>query len=290
MTRLITLDMRHNSSPHVSKTHWAGTDPAYGKHLTVFLDGIQSSGFRPGFGVQNLLLQRGDLLIINYPLSRGFDSQQVVRNAMEVILKYRQVTLVGVSMGGLLAHDIKAAIDAQPDGTRKPTVRLILVSAPSGAKRLADEKGARLVMRVPAVPTPKWLRRLWFNEFRGFKLRMPAYANDLTKWEKRRLENHCKRSAVYPIGPWLRQLRYIVQHPGPSAKVLRGVPTAFLWSPEDEVVSIDAGDDWKRVVGEASFHERPVPSAAHTDMLEFPAAWTDAFEWALKELDIQPLA
>ena len=132
----------------------SGSDPS---HLIVFLEGAQQT--RREEKITPTLTKYGDMLMVDY-LNGRFDAADIVRQICNELasLVYPQVTFIGTSLGGLLAHDIIQEMGRRKKGQK---FQLILLDAPTGAVDLRNKK-AHLTRFVPQIWTPKWVNRLPF--------------------------------------------------------------------------------------------------------------------------------
>jgi pimeloyl-ACP methyl ester carboxylesterase len=244
----------------------------------VFLDGIQSSGVAPGKFIENFFLRYGDFIRVHYPLTVGFNGAKVARQVLERIRHYKEVILVGVSLGGLLAHDVIAL--AKRWGL-KIRFKLPLVCAPSHGRDVKIP-GAKFAPFVPALPLPRI-----FSEKVLFKGAFPEHDEHLSDNAMHELRRHEELSRRYPFAPWIRQAAYTASHPGPDQEVLAGVERVYLHTLSDPFVATGtAYDGWD------PFYCTPevvVPVNGHANFLAYPRQWKAGLKEGFEAIGIWPL-
>lgn len=292
MAQFVTLDLQ-NGRPPIRKTQIAGLPP-YRRHATFILDGIQSSGKRPGSDIKLLLLSYGDVVVVRYPRFGGFDAEQFIRDTLEATLQYEEVTFLGLSFGGLFGHDVIA--EAKARGTTT-TFKLAPVDSPASVNDLYMRRGAQLMAHVHGIRRGRLLQLLMFNQLslESFPPRFvpkPApYVGELTKRQKAELAEHVCWSADSPLGPWLDQLRYIVRHHGPQVKTLQDVDAVFVRSTHDDIVKDSAHGAWNEAYEAACGRSLPaiIVDSPHVGLMERPAKWEAVIRRLFEALDIHPL-
>ena len=113
-------------------------------HATLYIPGILArakesiSGLDDqSLGVIDVLREQGDIYFVDYAkelFSAERTTNMVLRKLERLLRDYRDVTIVGVSMGGMIAHDALASVDRND----RHRIRLILVDSPSGASSLGS--------------------------------------------------------------------------------------------------------------------------------------------------------
>lgn len=250
------------------------------KRAIVFLDGVQPSGVTPGITIGAFLMEYGDLIQVQYPERIGFSSKKAARQILDEIQHYEEVVFIGLSLGGLLAHDIIALAKR-----RKLNIsfRLVPVCAPSGGKDLKDPK-AKWTPFIPALPLPRIISRKFL-----FDGPFPDFAPDLDEAGRGELERHEQNSRTYRFAPWIRQIAYIVRHPGLDEDVLEGVPTVYLHTKTDPYIKRRARVMWSAAHWDGPLREVLVDIDGHCNLLAYPELWIAGLKEAFDKMGLAPL-
>jgi pimeloyl-ACP methyl ester carboxylesterase len=285
MMVLLAIDAAlHRVQPWTADFKWRYGDKKPPTHLTVVLTGAQSTGSLLAHELGKCLHWYGDFVALDYNRHR-FDGEGVARDLAHKIRAYDEVTFIGLSMGGLLAHDtiaVSKALDAN-NFTRKKTYRLILVDAPTGLIDLKDQ-AAKFIAPIPIGPMASavFTKPFWYFGFKPPKLD-EIEAGDNPKV----LMKHWELSGSYPIDGWRDEISYIVGHEQPRRDVLAGVPTVILQSSKDVTVLPSFYHNWAEKFDRAPYYMEV--ESTHIGLLEFPGKWSSAFAWAYERLrDMEP--
>ena len=248
--------------------------------VLVFLDGLQATSMRPGHLIARTLVQKSNALLLSavYPDGRGFAKKRLVSDIYWRIAGYPRVTLIGVSSGALLAHDV---ISYAKQHGEDHEWDLIAVDGLSGPQDVLDER-ARWFRYLPALPLPGWVNSQIFSSD------TPA-TEELDKKSREEWEEHLRRSHSFKFNTWVRQGRYFMNHPGPCYGVMDDVNTVFLRSYRDPFVRRDAYRPFQDVC-ERFIKLDIAEGSEHGNLLEFPRLWSGAFSQALDVLEHQRAA
>lgn len=255
-----------------SYAHIHPTDPS---RLLVFLDGVQSSGVRPGLRITEALEKRHPLVTSFY---KGFNKKRFVRTIYEYICNHEgTVAFIGLSAGALLAHDVIEY--AQVRGMKKVRFEIILIDGLTGLRDMVDQ-GAKFVPFIPPIPTPGWISRRIFGSDEPIQ-----HEEGLDELEEFGLNVHVLRSHRFSLRGWVQQVRYPVKHPGPRRDVLEGVNIVSIVSLHDKFVrQPDAHQHWEDAADREILHI-VAQAPGHCLLLEFPSAYLKAILAALDHLD-----
>jgi len=239
------------------------------------LDGVQSSGSLRGQAILSVLQQGNrDVYLVDYNQSH-FVAKNVIDTVIKTAKQYKKVTLVGLSMGGLLAAD--TVLEAQ---RQKLTVefQMILAGAPTGAGDLKDTRSALLGWYPVGPITSSIMTDLfWLASFKPPNMKDIQPGPDTTA-----LQKNWDVARHYPLNGWAEGIRYIVNHPAFMPGALMHVPTVYLSCKDDDMVKASAYDEWSKAVGGLLPHM--TVDSPHVALLEFRERWQAAFTWAFSVL------
>jgi len=243
----------------------------------ILLDGAQSSGSLRGKAILPAIQQDGrnvDVHLIDYNQSH-FVAKEVITTVLNIAKRYKRVTLIGLSMGGLLSADIVLEAEKQ-----RLTVELqmILVCAPSGGDDLQDERSSVFGwLPVGPIISAAMTDLFWSISFRPPNLDSIQAGPDTTT-----LQKNWDVARHYPLNGWAGQVRYIVNHTAFAAGSLAHVHVVYLSCMNDNIVKPSAYDEWSKMAGGLLPHM--TVDSPHVALLEFPEKWQSAIKWAFSVL------
>ncbi|HVQ43981.1 MAG TPA: hypothetical protein VMT30_03375 [Candidatus Saccharimonadia bacterium] len=251
--------------------------------LLIFQTGYQSNATALTVNLLPYWRLFGDVLLVEYPHWR-FDSARIVSDLnayLEHSLsrrgppRYTRLTLMGASLGGLLADDEIRGLNHLAGITRRD---LVLVDAPTGGADIISGP-QRKAAHVPLGPVfgtvPFWpINQLVFRPPPALQLGPAA--------SQVQLDALHRQARLYQPSALADQAGYIVHHaplrPNPARN---GVQAIYLRSTHRDTVAATAYDHWRRIYP----HLQLVPvTSGHIDLLGYPNAWMIAFTQALSQL------
>lgn len=245
------------------------TSSANHDRLIVFLPGAQASGSTMVVELLPVFRTYGDTMVVDYNPQR-FNVTKVVEAVLQRAPPYRHITLIGASMGGMVASDI---IHALPPNKR---VDLILVDAPTGAGDLFQGNLTGIVGDIPFGPMSNHLlaRTVWKFVFH------PADLSTIHPRGLKDLHALWASYANYPLSGYADQLAYIAHHP--TLTPLRNVRAVYVKSTRDTVVRQTAYNQWQPfIIGRFPLIRI---DSTHISFLDEPDRWEAAFKQAFADL------
>ncbi len=252
--------------------------PSQAGHSTeavFFLDGVQSSSSLRVKAVLPVLQQNGrDVYAFNYDQNL-FVAKNVIRTILTTAKQYKKVTLIGISMGGLLAADTVLEAEKQklPIG-----FQVILVGAPSGGADLQNSN-ASIFGWLPVGPVTS---AAMTDLFWAFSFKPPSMNSIQPGPDTTTLQQDWDVARHYPLNGWAGEIHYIVNHPAFTSGALAHIPMVYLSCKDDAMVKASSYDEWSKLVGGLLPHM--TVDSPHAALLEFPERWQAAFKWAFSIL------
>lgn len=246
------------------------------------LPGILATGQNQINPVREVLEECGDVFTYSYHPSLfngGAVTNEFTQELVALLRRYREVVIVGVSLGGIIAALACDYIDQRLRGR----VKLVLVDAPYGAATM--------------IPLPLWahgiMRKLrigrWANPLLNGVLKAMAVPPkpENTELEPGVTQEEVNQKAIQGLSGhnfslWWQQLRWMVQvQPRLDRLNLRGIKAIYLACNPERNTTVrqpQAVDAWMSVV--PALDVRWVDST-HCGFLERRLRWLGAFQNAL---------
>lgn len=253
---------------------------ATSRRRLVYLPGILVDGDKSSSPVLGHWLLQGDVTTVSYDGGSFKAAKVVTIVGMDILLDHRhdRITLIGSSMGGLLAMDIVNWLRRRHYSMS--AIDIVFVDAPSGAKDMLG--GGNIA--APAM------RLLPFGRMFSWVAR-PLMKVMLVPPRDRNIESHDKESikrqalanmAGYPLSIWRDQLAYMAGHRPLQSESFEGLGRlVYLRCDRDNetVAQPQAADSWRQASGDRI--EVVGVDSTHCGYLERPSTWRTAFRQVL---------
>ena len=246
----------------------AGTD------AVLFLTGTQSDGAALAAPMLSVWKQHGDVVIVQYP-RESFDAPTIVADIHQQLMKwhYRRVTIIGGSLGGLMAADL---VDYDRTHGRNLQFRVVLTGVPAGTDTLFDAATARnLSWFYPGPVDNLFSPVVW-----GFSFHPETPSQQGKGVDSRQLKTLHDSATTWPLSGEAAQVRYITGHTIPAAGAYRSIPMVYLQAQLDKVVRPASAEVWLKAFSGSRLIA--VPAAWHIDFAEHPQEWAQAFDSAFQ--------
>lgn len=248
--------------------------------LIVHLPGILADGHTSCKPVLETWLRHGDVATIAYGGER-FCARSFVRIAAsrlnEIVMNYQEVVLVGSSLGGMLALDLRKELHCEH-------ASVIIVDAPSGAADMlgGGNIGAPLLRLLPFA---QWSNRL-LGPMMQTMLVPPKDENIEESLNKEELKQQALADmSRWPLSIWRDQLAYMAARPRLNSRDFVDFESVVYLSCDrnnETVKQPAAADAYRRAAG-ASFRKVSVDST-HCGYVERPTVWSRVFDQELSVL------
>jgi pimeloyl-ACP methyl ester carboxylesterase len=228
----------------------------------VYFNGLQGSGLAHSVALRQTWAHYGNVDIVEYPRNR-FDAGTVATTTFRWLIAthVHRATLIGVSMGGLLALDL---IDLNRSHGSPLQLRVILEDVPAGAgSLLLPGSQACYVVHVGALAnlvTP-YVWDLFFQHQPKRTWGAGAIAAQVNA------DEHV--SATWPLSSFTEQVHYIISHPLPAPSQYAFVPMVYIQSTLDKLVRNDS-TYWLSVFAS---HQLVSVAATHSGLVTYPDAY-----------------
>ena len=255
-----------------------------GRSLIVFAPGMMSAASLQAAPIEETLLTHGDL---DYVEQRGetYDSEEVVETTSSYIAKqlqegdYEEVTIVGASMGGRVAHDVLESLDKKNE-LEYVKVNLLLVDAPTAKSDISTNVriGGGLGGGLPFGPL--------INKIPVGKILAPIDERYFDPdYDKKAMDDGMRYIHTTTPSDMSRQAKYVLGDPLPDDS-LKGIvdSVAYIQSTGDEFVSPAAIEHWENITGQ-SISVQYVQGGPHTGFDTRPAAYNEALKESFDALN-----
>lgn len=254
------------------------------EHVTISRAGIQSSGLFPGLRIEEELLRRGDLVVVNSVPQGKFDAECIALALVPYFSSYGSITFDAWSMGVPVLHEAMRLARKLEVAARLTTVlRDPIATVYDLAPLMRSSMSIAPLLSGRKLPG-------WVGEKLLFADTYPD-GEQLTDEEAAERKEHVKRSREYPPGYFFSECEWLRRYPGPRAESLRGIEGVALKSVHDKLLRESAIESWKIAfqLNGYALPVFPVEGKAHCDAFHSPGAWTTRTADAYDKLGIHPL-
>jgi hypothetical protein len=254
------------------------------EHVTISRAGIQSSGLFPGLRIEEELLRRGDLVVVNSVPQGKFDAECIALALVPYFSSYGSITFDAWSMGVPVLHEAMRLARKLEVAARLTMVLRDPIATVHDLKPLM-RAGGSIAPLLSGKKLPGWI---------GEKiLFVDTYPDgeQLTDEEATEQREHVKRSREYSPGYFFSEYEWLRRFPGPRAESLQGIESVALKSMHDKLLRDSAIESWKIAFGLNGYilPVLPVDGKAHCDAFHSPHVWTARTADAYDKLGIHPL-
>ena len=257
-------DLVTNSVPTVVTTDApehgvSGVQPG---DTVVYFNGIQGSGLTHSVAIRHTWSRYGSVAVVEYARYR-FSASDTVRTTFNWLIARhaRRVTVIGVSMGGLLALDLLDMSRIHHSGL---ILRLILQDVPAGATSL-KQPGAELTR----VLHPGWLLNLVSPQIWSLFGTPTSTALRGSGANAVQINADDHDTLTWPVSCFTQQLRYIITRALPAPGAYADIPMVYVQSTLDSTVSNDS-TYWLSVFGS---HRLVNVVGTHSGLVAYPDAY-----------------
>ena len=228
----------------------------------VFFNGVQGLALAHSVALRPSWAKHGNVVVVQYRPNR-FEARVTIATAFRWLIRrgYRRVTLIGISMGGLLAADF---IDYNKAHGAPLLLRAILEDVPAGVRTLKHFGAAATTFVHTGV-----IANLLVKVFGGvpFTPAPPSQWGTGANPEQVKADNHA--TATWPLSGLVEQVRYIIDHRLPTAGSYAITPMVYVQSTKDHDVSNDSAY-WGSVFAS---HKLVRVVATHSGLTMYPDAY-----------------
>lgn len=248
--------------------------------LIVYLPGILAGARRSSQDINDIWLEEGDMLHVEYRGKR-FRAKRVVSAVAGYIItngrRYERIVFIGSSMGSLLAYDIVQRLNR---GTRAK-VAFVAIDAPTSARDFQSplDKTSHFMRILPFGPIWNLLSRP------VMKLLMvpPKDENVEPGVNRTDLDRRFQQMWDYPLSFYRDQILYMISHKKLVSGSLDGIKRfVYVRSKRDtDTVRQEAIHSWYRARQRITYIEA---DSTHVGFAERPQTWRKTFRQVFKAL------
>lgn len=255
--------------------------PSDESHLIVYLPGILADGHQSSRPMVATWLQYGDVLSVSYTGQR-FDADEVVEQIVGYITTdtHASYTLIGSSMGGLLAVDVIDGLRAADESDKVRSTDLIIVDAPSGSRDMLGGGNvvAPVLRLLPAGRLANWL----LTPLMQAMLAPPKHEDMQPGLDSQVVvEQAVAMMRQFPYSVWRDQLAYMASHRPPQAADFASISQVDYLQCDLRNVTVSqpqAAQTWQAAASWMTVWQVDSP---HTAYSELPDLWNQVFHQIL---------
>lgn len=262
--------------------------------LIVYLPGILASSDMMPERITRSWAERGEVWGVNY-LSPRFRPEKIAESVANRIALYgdrheslSRVVLIGSSMGGLLAYDIRRQVASHLLMTNNALTPLMPIDAPTGRKDLQSPWDwlVRGFILLPFGPIWNPLSKLIMK-----KVFIPPKEENIEEGvDPEWLEWYNAKSRSFPLSFWRDQAMYIMKHGAPERSSIDDLAVYIRSTEDDDTVRENAIDAWISAAGTGGgIYEVWAEGAGHAAYAESPGPYERAFSVAFDYLRVYPV-